>query len=108
MALAPAVGADAVCSVWQALNGHNGAAQMVATPPDACTDPITGAPEASNQPPCTTCLPGTVGTAGCEWWYLGKAPDLQGCKALQSAGLPGGKFCQTLTVRSATATSQPA
>lgn len=99
MATAPAAGADAVCSVWQTLGGHNGAATKVASPPAACTDPNTGAAvgDPSKKPPCTTCLPVAVGTDGCDWWYLGTAPSITACQALQADGLPGGKFCQTVT-----------
>ena len=97
--MAPAASADAVCSVWQTLADHNGAARRVGTPPNACSDPVTGAPDESQQPPCTTCLPSAVQSSRCEWWYLGKAPSIGGCQALQADGLPGGEYCQTITVR---------
>ena len=97
--MVPAASADAVCSVWQTLADHNGAARRVGTPPNACSDPVTGAPDESRQPPCTTCLPSAVQSSRCEWWYLGKAPSIGGCQALQADGLPGGEYCQTITVR---------
>jgi hypothetical protein len=40
-----------------------------------------------------------VQSSRCEWWYLGKAPSIGGCQALQADGLPGGEYCQTITVR---------